>query len=70
VFFIFKLFPGMFPYVGLATMLLFCHHDWPRKLIHKLKGVNVYKEINSNNYVYNNSSKCGEFLAKKFLNNL
>lgn len=27
-----KVFPGMFPYVCLVTMPLFCRADWPRKL--------------------------------------
>ncbi|XP_065208287.1 vitamin K-dependent gamma-carboxylase [Planococcus citri] len=27
---------GMFPYVGLATMFIFCDLDWPRKLLHKV----------------------------------
>ncbi|XP_011302375.1 vitamin K-dependent gamma-carboxylase [Fopius arisanus] len=29
---------GMFPYVCLATMGLFCHVDWPRKIITSLTG--------------------------------
>ena len=29
-------FKGMFPYVGLATMFIFCDFDWPRKLFHKI----------------------------------
>ncbi|KAH0564429.1 vitamin K-dependent gamma-carboxylase [Cotesia glomerata] len=28
---------GMFPYVCLATMPLFCHVDWPKKFLSKLK---------------------------------
>lgn len=29
------LFSGMFPWMMLATMPLFCHPDWPRGLLHK-----------------------------------
>lgn len=29
---------GMFPYVCLATMPLFCHNDWPRRLWGRLWG--------------------------------
>lgn len=29
-----NMFPGMFPYVCLATMPLFCRVDWPRRLGH------------------------------------
>ncbi|XP_026271298.1 vitamin K-dependent gamma-carboxylase isoform X2 [Frankliniella occidentalis] len=29
---------GMFPYVCLATMPLFCHNDWPRRLCAALRG--------------------------------
>jgi hypothetical protein len=28
-----ELFTGMFPYVCLATMLIFCDANWPRKII-------------------------------------
>ena len=27
---------GMFPWTMLATMPIFCHPDWPKKLIHRL----------------------------------
>lgn len=28
-------FSGVFPYVGMATMFIFCDYDWPRKLLSK-----------------------------------
>lgn len=30
-------FAGVFPYVGMATMFVFCDYNWPRALLHKIR---------------------------------
>lgn len=39
VLYILLFFSGMFPFMMLATLPLFCHADWPRALIQKLPRV-------------------------------
>ncbi|XP_054262450.1 vitamin K-dependent gamma-carboxylase [Macrosteles quadrilineatus] len=40
---------GMFPYVCLATMPLFCHMDWPRKLLSRFQKETLLEEPETTN---------------------
>ncbi|XP_053596618.1 vitamin K-dependent gamma-carboxylase isoform X1 [Microplitis demolitor] len=47
---------GMFPYVCLATMPLFCRVDWPRKFIKKFKISSINGECDSSSSNQNNGT--------------